>query len=134
MPGTASSPSTSPPPVRVFLAASNLLPFPCASLAHLFFGDFFFLFSSWAPFSAAGGGGAGGGGAVGLEERSDAAEDSLVSVLAVYDGFCNLKQVSDLRFLLCFCFFASVTSFSPPIQWWRCNFFSSQTAPNSAHN
>lgn len=71
---------------------------------------------------------------MGLEERSDAAEDSLVSVLAVYDGFCNLKQVSDLRFLLCFCFFASVTSFSPPIQWWRCNFFSSQTAPNSAHN
>ncbi|XP_052137199.1 protein kinase STUNTED-like isoform X1 [Oryza glaberrima] len=34
------------------------------------------------------------GGAVGLEERSDAAEDSLVSVLAVYDGFCNLKQIN----------------------------------------
>uniref|UniRef100_A0A0E0MDD6 Protein kinase domain-containing protein n=1 Tax=Oryza punctata TaxID=4537 RepID=A0A0E0MDD6_ORYPU len=40
------------------------------------------------------GGGGGGGGAVGLEERSEAAEDSLVSVLAVYDGFCNLKQIN----------------------------------------
>jgi len=29
---------------------------------------------------------------VGLDERSRAA-DSLASVLAVYDGFCNLKQV-----------------------------------------
>jgi hypothetical protein len=29
---------------------------------------------------------------MGLDERSRAA-DSLASVLAVYDGFCNLKQV-----------------------------------------
>uniref|UniRef100_A0A0D9XQ03 Protein kinase domain-containing protein n=1 Tax=Leersia perrieri TaxID=77586 RepID=A0A0D9XQ03_9ORYZ len=36
---------------------------------------------------------AGGGGAVRLDERSNAA-DSLVSVLAVYDGFCNLKQIN----------------------------------------
>ncbi|KAL5204108.1 hypothetical protein ABZP36_008979 [Zizania latifolia] len=34
-----------------------------------------------------------GGGAVGLEKRSNAV-DSLVSVLAVYDGFCNLKQIN----------------------------------------
>ncbi|KAG8089575.1 hypothetical protein GUJ93_ZPchr0011g28872 [Zizania palustris] len=33
------------------------------------------------------------GGVLGLEERSNAA-DSLVSVLAVYDGFCNLKQIN----------------------------------------
>ena len=30
---------------------------------------------------------------MGLDERSRAASDSLASVLAVYDGFCNLKQV-----------------------------------------
>lgn len=30
---------------------------------------------------------------VGLDERNRAAADSLASVLAVYDGFCNLKQV-----------------------------------------
>ncbi|KAG8091089.1 hypothetical protein GUJ93_ZPchr0011g27867 [Zizania palustris] len=34
-----------------------------------------------------------GGGAVGLEKRINEA-DSLVSVLAVYDGFCNLKQIN----------------------------------------
>uniref|UniRef100_J3N6L6 Protein kinase domain-containing protein n=1 Tax=Oryza brachyantha TaxID=4533 RepID=J3N6L6_ORYBR len=39
-------------------------------------------------------GGGGGGAAGGLEERSDAEADSLVSVLAVYDGFCNLKQIN----------------------------------------
>lgn len=36
---------------------------------------------------------AGGGGGAGLEERRKAA-DSLASVLAVYDGFCNLKQIN----------------------------------------
>ncbi|KAF7043685.1 hypothetical protein CFC21_053009 [Triticum aestivum] len=36
---------------------------------------------------------AGGGGGAGLEERRKAA-DSLATVLAVYDGFCNLKQIN----------------------------------------
>lgn len=36
---------------------------------------------------------AGGGGGAVLEERRKAA-DSLASVLAVYDGFCNLKQIN----------------------------------------
>lgn len=68
-----------------------------------------------------------------MEERSDAAEDSLVSVLAVYDGFCNLKQVSDLRFL-CFCFFRIGYFFLASYSMVAVQLFSSQTAPNSAHN
>ncbi|CAM0874722.1 unnamed protein product [Alopecurus aequalis] len=36
---------------------------------------------------------AAGGGAAGLEDKGKAA-DSLSSVLAVYDGFCNLKQIN----------------------------------------
>ncbi|KAM3311678.1 hypothetical protein ACQJBY_031982 [Aegilops geniculata] len=36
---------------------------------------------------------AAGGGGAGLEERRKAA-DSLATVLAVYDGFCNLKQIN----------------------------------------
>lgn len=37
--------------------------------------------------------GGGGGGGAGSEEKGEAA-DSLATVLAVYDGFCNLKQIN----------------------------------------
>jgi hypothetical protein len=134
MPGTASSPSTSPPPpppVRVSLAASNLLPFPCASLAHLFLGIYLFLgifffsfFSSWAPFWQQ------------QEEEEEEEEErwdwrrgaTRRRTRWCRCSPCTTASATSSRSVISVsscasAFFASVTSFSPPIQWWRCNFF-----------